>query len=283
MTTIARAGYDLAAAQVWHLTAEFLATHPGAGDFVSVVVGPDEPLAGVGRAIERQVFEQAFGNDSAVMAAEYGPYEQRSLFFLVIDRRRGVPAGVARVITGGAHEMKTIVDAPPYIGAGADEIIAAHGLHDGTVWEFATIAVLPEYRGGRASLAVSSLVYRTFLLAGRQAGVRHVVAMLDRGGYRNLRLLGVRLVPLCDSEPFAYLGSAETRALYSDFPGIEPSIAEQAVRLRRQSRLRALRLTPRSLRKLLTRRFAATISHRVSSGHGLDENIVLPSETRRAN
>ena len=277
MTTTTEARYDLDAAQMWHLTAEFLATHPGTGDFVSVVVGPDEPLAAVGRAIERTVFEQAFGNDAAVMAAEYGRYEARSLFFVVLDRRRGVPAGVARVIAGGPRDMKTIVDAPAIIGHSADEIIAAHGLHQGTVWEFATIAVLPEYRGGRASLAVSSLIYRTFLLAGRRAGVRHVVAMLDRGGYRNLRLLGVRLIQMAGSEPFAYLGSAETRAVYSDFPGIEPSIAEQSVRLRRQSRLRALRPTPRSLRRLLTRRFAAGISHRVSSGHGLDENIVLPA------
>jgi hypothetical protein len=259
------------------LVADFLATHPGAGDYVSVVVGPDEPLAQVGRDIEHQVFEQAFGNDATVMATEYGPYERQSIFLIVLDRRRGVPAGVARVIAGGAREMKTIVDAPAYIGHGTDEIIAAHGLDQGTVWEFATIAVLPEYRGGRASLAVSSLIYRTFLRAGRQAGVRHVVAMLDRGGYRNLRLLGVLLVPMAGSGPFAYLGSAETRAVYSDFPGIEPSIAEQAVRLRRQSGLHALRLRPRAVRKLLTRRFAAGISHQVSSGRGLDENIVLPA------
>jgi len=270
MTTLSGARSDLA-------VADFLAAHPGAGDFVSVVAGPDEPLAQVGRAVEGQVFEQAFGNDAAVMATEYGPYERQSIFLVVLDRRRGVPAGVARVITGRPREMKTVVDAPPYIGHGADEIIAAHGLHEGTVWEFATIAVLPAYRGGRAALAVSSLIYRTFLLAGRRAGVRHVVAMLDRGGYRNLRLLGVRLIPMCDSEPFAYLGSAETRALYSDFPGIEPSIAEQAVRLRRQSRLRALRFGPRALRKLLTRRFAAGISHRVASGQGLDQDIVLPA------
>jgi N-acyl-L-homoserine lactone synthetase len=269
--------YDLGPAELSEVTAEFLAGHPGAGEFVSVVVGPDDPLADVGRSIERQVFEQSFGNDATVMSAEYGPYETRSLFFVVLDRRRGAPAGVARVIAGGAHEMKTIVDALPYLGLGVDEIVAAHGLHEGSVWEFATIAVLPEYRGGRASLAVSSLIYRTFLRAGRQAGVRHVVAMLDRGGYRNLRLLGVRLVALAGSEPFAYLGSAETRAVYADFPEIEPSIAAQAIRLRRSSRLRAIRFTPRGLRKLLLRRFAAGISRRVSSGHGLDQNIVLPS------
>jgi hypothetical protein len=119
------------------------------------------------------------------------------------------------------------------------------------------------------------LLYRTFVLAGRNADVRHVVAMLDRGGWRNIRLLGVPLVPLAGSAPFAYLGSAENRAVHMDFPGIEPALTRQAAQLRRPGAPIVGTVPGRGLRKLLIRRVAAGVSHRVATGRGLDEHIVL--------
>ena len=119
------------------------------------------------------------------------------------------------MIEDDGPQVKTIVDAPAHIGVPVDEIGAFHGM-TGRVWDFATVAVLPDYRG-RSSLAVSSLLYRTFLLAGQRAGVRHVVAMLDRVAWRNIRLLGVPVAQMAGSGPFAYLGSAENRAIHIDF------------------------------------------------------------------
>jgi hypothetical protein len=265
--------YDLSADEMRRITAAALAARPAPGRFLSVVVSPGEPLADVGRTVERLVFESAFGNDTGVMAAEYGAYEDRSRFFVVLDRRSGMPAGVVRVIEDDSSQVKTIIDAPAHIGVPMDEIRAAHGL-TGRVWDFATIAVLPEYRG-RSSLAVSSLLYRTFLLAGERAGVRHVVAMLDRGAWRNIRLLGVPVAQMAGSGPFAYLGSAENRAVHIDFRFIGPAIARQAVQLRRPGRPIVGTLPGRGLRKLLIRRVAAGISRRVSTGAGLDPHISL--------
>ncbi len=265
--------YDLAPDDVRRISAPALAARTAAGRYLSIVVGPDEPLADVGRTVERQVFEATFGNDAAVMAAEYGPYEDRSRFFVVLDRRSGMPAGVVRVIEDDDSRVKTIIDAPAHIGVPVDEIRAFHGL-TGRVWDFATIAVLPEYRG-RSSLAVSSLLYRTFLLAGKQAGVRHVVAMLDRAAWRNIRLLGVPVAQLAGSGPFAYLGSAENRAVHIEFPLVEPAVARQAIQLRRPGRPIVGSLPGRGLRKLLIRRVAAGISRRVSSGEGLDPHIAF--------
>ncbi len=265
-------GYALDAAEVLRRTARALAAHPGHGPFVTLVAGPDTPLADVGRALERRIFEEAFGNDAAVMAAEYGPYEDRSLFFVVLDRRRGVPAGVGRVIADDGPRVKTLDDAPAHIGRTTAEIAAVHGMTTGTVWDFATIAVLPEYRG-RAALAVSSLLYRAFLLAGRRAGARHVVAMLDRRAYRNIRLIGVPVETLAGSDAFPYLGSAENRAIHVDFPIIEESVREQAARLRRPFAPILGELPGRGLRRLLLRRVAAGVSGRIASGKGLDEHI----------
>ncbi|MFI7602956.1 hypothetical protein [Actinoplanes sp. NPDC049681] len=277
MTAAFRTRYELSPAQARRVTAEFLAAHPTPrGRFVCAVAGPDTPLADVGRALERQVFQHTFGNDAAVMAAEYGPYEANSLFFLVIDRRRGVPAGVARMIESTGRGVKTIDDAPEHIGVDVETILAAHGMDGGLVWDCATLAVLPKYRGGRSSLIVSSMLYRTFLVIGRRRGIRHAVSMLDRGAYRNIGLMGTPLEPLAGSGPFAYLGSPENRAVYMDFPAIAPAVAAQAAVHRRAGRLRLSALRPSGLRRMLTRRVAATVSERVGTGKDIDELIVVP-------
>jgi hypothetical protein len=272
----ATTAYELDSREIERICVEFLAKHPDpTGQFVAVVAGPEEPLAGVARAVERQVFEESFGNDAGTMAAEYGPYESRSLFFMVLDRRTGMPAGAGRIIEGRGARVKTVHDAPLFIGVDTTGILAAHGMTGKKIWDFATVAVLPQYRGSRSALAVSSLIYRSFLLAGKRAGIKHVVVMLDRGAYRNMLLLGAPLQALAGSEPFAYLGSAETRALYVPFEELETAIAAQAARLGRPFAPIAGEIRARGLRGTLIRRAAASVSKRVASGRGLDKQIVL--------
>jgi hypothetical protein len=267
--------YELSPLEVERITVGFLANHPDpTGRFICAVVGPDHPLARVARTVERQIFEEAFGNDAATMAAEYGPYEDRSLFFVVLDRRRGAPAGMSRIIEATGAGLKTIDDAPAYIGGDVASIMAAHGMRGEKAWDFATVAVLPEYRGGRSGLTVSSLLYRTFLITGERAAVKHVVTMVDHRAYRNVLLLGLPMTALAGSAPFAYLGSAENRALYLEFDAIQPAIAEQAVRLRRPFGAIQGRIRARGPRRLIVRRVAAAVSRRVASGRDLDRQIV---------
>jgi hypothetical protein len=270
--------YELTESRVRQLTAAALAVHPSTGRFAGLAVHTDDPMADVARNLERQVFEAAFANDATMMAAEYGPYEADSLFFLVLDRETGLPAGAGRVIDGGG---KTLDEAPEHIGVDLSDIVRAHGLHDGKIWDFATLAVQPEYRGSRSGLAVSSLLYRTFLNAGRRAGVRHVVTLLDRGAYRNLVLIGAPMVMMAGSAPFAYLGSAHTRALYMPFASLEPSIAEQGRRLGRLGASFAGEVRARGLRRLLIRRVASRVSQQIATGAGLDEHILLNAPERR--
>ncbi|MFF5085210.1 hypothetical protein ACFY36_49920 [Actinoplanes sp. NPDC000266] len=270
--------YSLSFSEVSLLSAAALDAHPSAGRFVALAVGPSDPMAGVARTVERQVFEQTFGNDADEMAAEYGPYEESSLFFLVLDRRTGMPAGAGRVIDGGG---KTLDEAPDLIGQDLSEIVAAHQMHDGRIWDFATVGVLPAYRGGKSGLMVSSLLYRTFLKAGHRAGVRHLVALLDHRAHRNLALLGVPFVPMAGSVPFAYLGSPSTMALHVPFAEIEPSLARQSRLLRRLGAPFSGEIRAKGLRRLVIRRLGAKISHQVSTGSGLDAHIALPGLERR--
>ena len=142
--------YDLDETTVRRLVANALATHTSAtGRFVALAVGPATPLADVARTVEREVFEVEFALDAATMAAEYRQYEADSLFFVVLDRKTGLPAGAARMIDGGG---KTLDDAPDIIDTPLSTIVALHDLHNGRIWDFATIAVLPALPGepGRA-------------------------------------------------------------------------------------------------------------------------------------
>ncbi|BEL05009.1 hypothetical protein Q0Z83_032000 [Actinoplanes sichuanensis] len=274
-------GYRLSPADIAVTCRAFLDSPPrrplGAGRpgrFLTVIAADGHPLADVGRAVERAVFEPAFGNDADTMTSEYGPYEQRSLFFVVLDRRTGRPAGATRVIAGVGAQVKTIADAPAHIGRSAGEILDAHGMRGQTIWDFATVAVLPAYRGRRYGLTVSSLLYRTFAVAGTRAGVEHAVVMLDVRAWRNMTLIGNRLYPLAGSAPFAYLGSADTRALYARIPDFVPDMTRQAAALRGFGDGYAGRIPGRGWRRPLARLVAANVAHRIATGRTLDENIV---------
>jgi hypothetical protein len=255
-----------------------LASHPSEARFVALAVKFDDPLADLARTVERQVFEESFELDDATMRTEYGPYEQISLFFLVLDRETGMPAGAARVIDGGG---KTLDDAPQLIGVDLSDIAARHDLYDGKIWDFATLAVLPSYRGGKSGLAVSSLLYRTFINAGKRAGVRHLVAMLDHRAYGSIMLLGTPFETMAGSEPFPYLGSPQNRALYAPFARVEPAIAEQSTRLANVAGGHAGEIEERGIKKLVARRIASRVAHQVATGEGLDEHVAMPALERR--
>ncbi|MEV6344211.1 hypothetical protein [Actinoplanes sp. NPDC051851] len=251
-----------------------LAEHPSTNRFVALAIGPTDPMADVARTVERIVFEASFELDEATMLKEYGPYEEQSFFFLVIDRETGMPAGAARAIDGGG---KTLDDAPKLLNTELSEIVDYHHMHDGgRIWDYATLAVLPAYRSDRNSLTVSGMLYRTFINAGHLRGVRHVVCMLDGGAYRNLKMLGVRFIPMVGSEPFDYLGSPENRALYIPLDDIAASMADQAELLSRPEVPDA-----NGRRRPGLRRITARLATQVSSGLDLDPHIEMAAIERR--
>ena len=264
--------YDLSPARTEAAITEFLGSvPPRRSRFLTAVVGPDHPLADVARTVECTVFDDAFGNTAEVMNAEYGPYEGRSTFYLVIDRRTARPAGAGRSIAGTGTELKTLTDAPAHIGRSVDEILDVHDMRDATVWDYATVAVLPAYRG---TLTVSSMLYRTFTLDCLRHGVDHAVTLLDKRAHRNMSLLGVRMEPLAGSAPFPYLGSADTRALTSRPADYLPDIRRQSRDLLRPGHHYTGQIRARGLRALMTRLVAARVAHRIGTGRGLDENTI---------
>ncbi len=277
MATVTSARHDLGPAELARRTGAWLDRHPGpAGRFVAVVAAADDPLADVGRTVERLV--AAEDGRAEALTAGYAPDEPYSRMIVVLDRERRQPAGSARVVEDAGQGTRAMRLAPAAIGRTTDEIRAAHGIDDGgPVWEMGAAAMLPEYRRKRSAVQVGTLLYRAFVLLGRHAGVRHVVAVLDRSAARNVHGLGSPFVALAGSAPFAHLGSPGTRALYGDLTRFESAFAEQAARLRRAARPGGgVTVRGNDLKRLAVRRVAADIAARLATGDGLDDRIILP-------
>jgi hypothetical protein len=162
------------------------------------------------------VFQQFFGNDPAFMSAEYGPYEQHSSFFLVVDRERMQPAGALRVIANSDRGLKSLNDiALPPLSISLEKVIHHHRIEDlDKCWDVGTVAVRKEYRGKSSDHLVSTLLYGMLRSEAQRQGMEHFVAILDTHAYRQLvQMIGAPFVPIADSEPFEYLGSPSSNAV----------------------------------------------------------------------
>jgi hypothetical protein len=192
----------------WPLTSE--------GRFGCYSIADSSPYSDLARGVECCVFQQFFGNDPAVMSAEYGPYEAHSSFFLVVDRELMQPAGALRVIANSDRGLKSLNDiALPPLSISLEKVIHHHRIEDlDKCWDVGTVAVRKEYRGRATDHLVSTLLYGMLRFEAQRAGMEHFVAILDTHAYRQLvQLIGAPFVPIADSEPFEYLGSVSSIAV----------------------------------------------------------------------
>jgi hypothetical protein len=218
----AAASYDLHGNVAADLAEQLLALHPPTSSrrFVCYPLPGGGRFADLGRTVELDVFGAVFGNDRAEMEQEYGPYEAASRFFVVMDQRRRRPAGVLRVIENSAVGLKTLRDiAGEPLRIPQAEVQARHAVADlDRCWDVGTLAVRPEYRrSATRGRTVSLLLYRALYVHALREGVEHFVTAMDRHAHRSLLALGVPFVPVCDSEPFDYIGSPCT-ALHGYVP-----------------------------------------------------------------
>lgn len=193
---------------------------PGASEpFGAYIFNPDELGAELGRYLEREVFLEAFGNTEDQLAEEYGPYEQSSLFLVVVDHLRRLPAGVIRVVKYSPAGHKSLNDLEPVWGEPAGELMRRTGLEFGPerIWDVATLAVPPEYRAKATGGLVSMGLYQTLTMAARASGVDLLVAILDTPVFRMLRWkMRMIFAGYKGVEPKSYLGSLASIPAWCD-------------------------------------------------------------------
>ena len=196
--------------------------------FGQYVFRPDQPEAELARSVERIVFGEWFGNSRELLDAEYRPYEDTTVFLSILDHRRRLPAGMARMTLPSPRGFKTLNDIEAVWGRSLPDVLAETGLDWdlGRVWDVLTIAVMNEYRGK----ATEGLLTLSILQFGSQGllhtGGRYSVTVLDlivldlvQGmiGHPYQRFPGI--------EPISYLDSPASIPVFADFEEWMPRLA----------------------------------------------------------
>jgi len=195
-----------------------------------------EPESELARHVEREVFYEFFKNTPELLAAEYGPYEDSTLFVCVLDHRRRLPAGVIRLVLPSPAGLKSLDDIEAVWGHRLDHVLERTGMSPQAdrVWDVATLAVDAEYRGRATDGLVSLGLYQAVAQLALRCNVRWVVTILD--------LVVLDLIQDATSgafegfsglEPLRYLDSPASLPVYCDldayFPRLEtadPSMYE---------------------------------------------------------
>jgi hypothetical protein len=197
--------------------------------FGAYLFAADEPGAAVARALEAQVFLETFGDTDDVFEAEYGPYEPSSFFICVIDHLRGLPAGAMRVLLPSPAGFKSLNDIEPVWGVSAAQLGERSGLSldPGRVWDVATLAVAPDYRGSAAQGLVSMGLFQTLGLAALRCDVEWFVAILDMPVFRIVRWkLRMVFVGYEGVGPRWYLGSPASIPTWCNVASARRHLAE---------------------------------------------------------
>jgi hypothetical protein len=194
---------------------------PGAVQpFGLYVFAGHDPGAELGRMVERSVFGDAFGESEELLAAEYAPYEDASIFFVVVDHLRKVPCGVVRVIVPGPAGQKTLDDLEAQWGRSLDRLRVDNpgALASPAIWDLATQAVMPDYQGGAKSGLVASAMYHGVVLASALVGAEWWIAVMDDPVLRLMNINWRRpFQRFADVPSQPYLGSASSTPAWTDF------------------------------------------------------------------
>ncbi len=178
-----------------------------------------DPAAEIARSLERSVFAEAFGESPALLQAEYERYESASVFFCVVDHRRRIPAGAIRVIVPGGEGFKSVDDVERFWHVDPRACWREAGTvpDEDRMWDIATLAVGPDYRGAAGQGIVSLALYGGVTSTAVRAGMGWYAAILDRPV---LRLLQWRLGRPFERYPgireASYLGSELSLPVWSN-------------------------------------------------------------------
>jgi hypothetical protein len=217
-----KATRDLKDADVRRLTQQVIA--PDAVEpFGVYLLRSAEPGAELGRHVERTVFLETFGNTPELLADEYAPYEDASLFICVIDHLRRLPAGVMRLVLPSSAGFKSLNDIEPWWGEPAQVIIERTGLamDMSRTWDVATLAVMVDYRGKATAGLVSMGLYQTATIMARNSGIEWVVAILDMPVYRLIRKLSMPFFGYKGVLPMPYLGAVSNLPVWCHISEVE--------------------------------------------------------------
>jgi hypothetical protein len=164
------------------------------------------------RACELAVFGRRFGNSSADLEADYGPYECSTCFGGVFTAD-GAAVGAVRLIRNGPRGLKSLNDAarPPW-RLPVRTTCRAADIDPARTWDVGSFGIDSVTAGSsrQATIALFSVMFGAF----RDNQVASFVAILDAGARRPIGALGVQMLDLPGAVPASYLGSSASVPVY---------------------------------------------------------------------
>ena len=240
--------YDLSEIEINSLSTKLFSEQPPVTKdrFVCYALAGNDEFSNLGRSVELGVFSDTFGNDTELMEREYGPYEYASEFFVVMDQRKALPIGALRVIKNSESGLKTLNDiqSPP-LEIDLEDFKQYHNVDNlDKVWDVGTVAVLQEYRmSAMKSQMMSIMLYRAMYVKAVKDNIDHFVAIIDTHAHKGLDMLGVPFVPINGSEPFSYLDSLKSTALYGYVPDFYKTMDERLKRIQDKHPIKSIPLS----------------------------------------
>jgi hypothetical protein len=259
MSSRPRAYYSLTDQQVKKLVRDFLWTvKKPASRFGCYMIPGTDKYSDLGRHVEGQVFYEIFRNDAKVMVKEYGPYEDASILFVVIDHNTEMPVGALRVIEHSDAGLKThidLVNTPLRIKP--EHVYKTYDVAPPEVVDIGTLAVDKAYRGRKYDFIPSLLLYRAlYTEVITNPKNRMMVSIIDEKPYLQLLRLGMPFKPILNSSHFPYIDSEKSYAVYAYTSEFLPSV-------RRKTRLYLLSISP-------THQYMRRMMRKLMHGKGLD-------------
>lgn len=231
--------YEMAPEDVRQLCSEFISGQENrpSTKFACYLISNETKYSNLGRYVEGTVFNKTFGNSPKVMHDEYGPYEDASTFFVVIDQEASLPVGVMRIIENSEAGLKSLVDLEKTpLAISTEDVCMAYDINLDRCADLGTLAVLPEYRGSTADFVPASLAYRTlYLTVLNNPRFDHVVTVIDENALRNLNFFKFPFRPIFDSEGFSYLDSPKSYAMFAKNSSFYPQVRHWVSRLKKEA------------------------------------------------
>lgn len=183
------------------------------------VVRGTDPASEMGRSVEREVFYDFFGNSPDLLAAEYGRYEDSSLFLCIVDHLRMRPAGVFRIVLPSDAGFKTFHDMEKEWGLEMPSLLDGAGMHvdERSYWDVATLAISADYRGDAASGMVRLGLCQALCMLAERTDVPYLITIIDvLVADLMQRFLQRPWQSFPRVEPKRYLGSGSSLPMYID-------------------------------------------------------------------
>jgi hypothetical protein len=210
----------------------------GISEFALLTLDGNSRFSNLARALECQRFQEYFDNGPQEMKEEYGPYEDSSTFFLMVNRADKRVAGVMRIIENGEAGHKSVNDMPTEKTDNATdlsigEVYGVMGIDPSKTLDVATIASASEYskKNTGGDITVRAALMRAVYHYGLGNDFTDLVAIIDSEHPEKSPLkvlmsvnLPIHTTPYIKSH-FPYMGAGENDFIHIPLEDVESSVS----------------------------------------------------------